>query len=593
MKIQMIPLNKLVPSSANVRKTGANIGIDELAASIAAHGLLQNLQVRATPRGTFEVIAGGRRHAALKLLAKQKSKAKDEPIGCNVLPDGEDATEISLAENVIREDMHPADEFEAFKRLADGGKPVEDIAASYGVSALVVRQRLKLAAVSPALMQAYRDEEMTLEHLMAFTVSDDHAAQETAWRELPEWNRNAKAIREHLTRAQVRDSDRRVRFVTLKAYEAAGGAIMSDLFKEQNYVLDVVLLDRLCVAKLQAEADTVRAEGWKWVEIAADGDHSLLEPCRRQRGKYEPTAKQEKAIAKLEAELEELSQLDELTDEQCDRTEQLQAQIDALREASLVFSERQRAQGGALVAIGEDGALRIVRGLLAAADIKAAKHDADDESENLAADAEPDTSTGGLSAKLVNDLTEHRAYALRAVLTDHPAKALAAVVHAVAQGLFYEAHTPETALDVRLVSPWLRTEGIAESRAGKHLSAAHEAWRKRLPEETALFWDWLRKQDVQTLVDLLGYCAATSVKAERSDAFHELATAVSLDMKEWWDPTVANYLGRVSKPQIIDAVTEGAGAEAAAKLKDLKKGDMAKRAEELLDGERWTPAIFR
>jgi ParB family chromosome partitioning protein len=307
MNIEIIPLNKLVPSSANVRKTGTGIGIDELAASISAHGLLQNLQVRATPRGTFEVIAGGRRHAALKLLAKQKSMARDEPIGCNVLQDGEDATEISLAENVIRVDMHPADEFEVFKRLADAGKPPEDIAAHYGVSALVVRQRLKLAAVSPALMQAYRDEEMTLEHLMAFTVSDDHAAQEAAWRELPEWNRNAKAIREHLTRAQVRDSDPRVRFVTLQAYEAAGGTVVSDLFKEQNYVVDVALLDRLCAEKPEAEAEAVRGEGWKWVEIVTNIDDALLDAHKRQRGKYEPSAKEAKRIGKLEAELEELS----------------------------------------------------------------------------------------------------------------------------------------------------------------------------------------------------------------------------------------------------------------------------------------------
>jgi ParB family chromosome partitioning protein len=201
MKIEMIPLNKPVPSSANVRKTGTGIRIDELAASISAHGLLQNLQVRATPRGTFEVIAGGRRYAALKLLAKQKSMAKDEPIGCNVLQDGEDATEISLAENVIRVDMHPADEFEAFKRLADAGKPPEDIAARYGVSALVVRQRLELAAVSPVLMGIYRAGQMTLEHLMTFTVSDDHTAQEAAWHELPKWQRNPRAIRKHLTHA--------------------------------------------------------------------------------------------------------------------------------------------------------------------------------------------------------------------------------------------------------------------------------------------------------------------------------------------------------------------------------------------------------
>jgi ParB family chromosome partitioning protein len=593
MNIEMISLNKLVPSSANVRKTGTGIGIDQLAASISAHGLLQNLQVRATPRGTFEVIAGGRRLAALKLLAKQKSMAKDEPIGCNVLQDGEDATEISLAENVIRVDMHPADEFEAFKRLADAGKPPEDIAASYGVSALVVRQRLKLAAVSPALMQAYRNEEMTLEHLMAFTVSDDHAAQETAWRELPEWQRNPRAIREHLTHAQVCDSDPRVRFVTLEAYQAAGGAITSDLFKERTYVVDVPLLDKLCAERLEAEAEAVRGEGWKWVEIALDTDHTTLHAYQRQRGKHEPTAKQAKLIEKLEAELEELSQNGYASDEDADRSYELDEQITVLREACLVFSDRQKKQGGAIVALGPNGALRVVRGLIAPADIKAAKHEADDASESLAADAEPDTAIGGFSAKLVDDLTAHHALALRAVLADQPTTALAAVVHSMALAVFYGDRFPESALDIRFASPGLRAAGVEDGSAGKHIEQRRHAWLKRLPEHDAKLWDWLRQQDVQTLVDLLGFCAAQTVKPARSDAFTTLAGAVGLDMAQWWEPTAANYLGRVAKARIVEAVTEGAGAQAASKLDGLKKGDMAARAEEWLNGKGWTPAMFR
>jgi ParB family transcriptional regulator, chromosome partitioning protein len=148
--------------------------------------LLQNLQVRPTKKAKFEVVAGGRRLAALRLLVKQKEINDAMQVPCRILAEGEDATEISLAENVIRENMHPADQFEAFSELANKGQAAEDIAARFGVSALVVRQRLKLAAVSPKLMQAYRDGDMTLEHLMAFTVSDDHAAPEMAWRELPD-----------------------------------------------------------------------------------------------------------------------------------------------------------------------------------------------------------------------------------------------------------------------------------------------------------------------------------------------------------------------------------------------------------------------
>jgi ParB family chromosome partitioning protein len=125
-----IPLTQLVPSAQNVRKTGAKDGIEALAASIAAHSLLQNLQVRPAKGGHYEVVAGGRRLAALKLLAKQKQIAADYPVPCRAL-DGEDATEISLAENEMRLPMHPADQFDAFKKLADDGKGAEEIAARF------------------------------------------------------------------------------------------------------------------------------------------------------------------------------------------------------------------------------------------------------------------------------------------------------------------------------------------------------------------------------------------------------------------------------------------------------------------------------
>jgi ParB family chromosome partitioning protein len=138
MTIEMIPLNKLVPSTANVRKTGASTGIEELAASIKAHGLLQNLHVQPASGGKYEVVAGGRRLAALKRLAKQKAIAKNFEVPCQVTSD-ENGAEISLAENIIRLPMHPADQYEAFKQLADQGKGPQEIAAWFGCSAATVK----------------------------------------------------------------------------------------------------------------------------------------------------------------------------------------------------------------------------------------------------------------------------------------------------------------------------------------------------------------------------------------------------------------------------------------------------------------------
>lgn len=181
--IQSIPLDKLYISPANARKTNAKDGIEGLASSIHNHELLNNLVVQpGGEKGTFSVLAGGRRLAALNHLAKAKKLEADHPIPCNVIEIEGDISseEISLAENELRCAMHPSDQFEAFRKLADEGQGPETIAAKFGVTPRVVEQRLKLAVVSPKLIKAYRDGEMELEHLMAFTLTDDNKIQEKA-----------------------------------------------------------------------------------------------------------------------------------------------------------------------------------------------------------------------------------------------------------------------------------------------------------------------------------------------------------------------------------------------------------------------------
>jgi ParB family chromosome partitioning protein len=220
-----VPLNKLLAWEGNVRKTDPDKGIDELVASIAAHGLLQSLVVRRDKRGKYAVVAGRRRLLALEALADGGTAAKDLPIPCTVIADSTDAAEISLAENVQREQMHPADEFEAFKALIDGGMPPADVAARFGVTETVVQKRLKLARVSPVLIEAYRNGEMTLQHVVAFAVTDDHDAQERVWNSLSDWRSDdPNAIRQMLTDNKVTARDRRVKFVTLKASSSTTGS---------------------------------------------------------------------------------------------------------------------------------------------------------------------------------------------------------------------------------------------------------------------------------------------------------------------------------------------------------------------------------
>ena len=590
MKIKMIALTDLVPSPDNVRKTGAKIGIEELAASIEAHGLLQNLQVMEAASGTFEVVAGGRRLAALKLLAKRKALSKDAPIPCNVLA-SEHATEISLAENEMRQAMHPADQFEAFKALIDAGQGHEDVAARFGVTPTVVRQRLKLASVSPQLMALYREAGMTLDCLMAFTVSDDHEAQEAAWFEASGWQRSAHAIRQRLTAAHVQADDRRARFVTVAAYVAAGGGVVTDLFQTESegYLTDPALLDRLAGEKLEREAAAVRGEGWKWVEIAPDADYDRLRSFWEVKGKPQPLpAQQAKALAKAEGEADRLRELDELTDEQADRLDALDTEIAALSEPDYLWSDRQKAKAGAILSIGHDGQLVVLRGLIRPEDMKAAKAD-DGEAEPSGKD---ERQRAGFSAALTGDLTAHRTAALRAVLADRVDVALAAAVHALALPVFYDAYDPSP-LALQAASAALRAEGIDDSPAVKRMAEHHAAWTARLPDEEAALWDWLLAQDATTLTALLAYCVASAVKPEQGDPADRLAAAVALDMAQWWQPTVAGYFGRVPKPLILEAVTEGKGAAAADTIAALKKGEMAARAATLLTGTGWLPALLR
>ena len=274
----LVPLSRLVsrPTGRNVRKT-PRMSIPELAASIQRVGLLQNLIVIAAADGEhYEVVAGDRRLAALKLLAKKHRISKEWEVPCLLVADGTART-ASLTENVQREAMHPADQFEAFAALVAEGRSIEDIAADFSVTPLVVQRRLKLANVSPRLLADYRAEAVSLDQLMALAITDDHAAQEAAFYDAPTWQRGPHNLRDRLTEREI-DAYRHplVRFVGLDGYEQEGGGIRRDLFAEGDkgvYLTDAALLERLAQDKLAGIAAKVQAEGWAWVDAGHD-------PCR-------------------------------------------------------------------------------------------------------------------------------------------------------------------------------------------------------------------------------------------------------------------------------------------------------------------------
>ena len=186
-EIRDIPLPQLELSSDNVRKTLADASaFTELKASIAAQGLLENLITRSMEPGTdgiarYAVNAGGRRLAAMQALATEGVLEEDYPVPCRMIGSIVAAEEVSLAENIVRAAMHPADQVEAFRRLADAGSTAAAIAARFGVSERTVEKRLRLGHAAPVLLEAYRAGEIDLDTLMAFAVTTDHARQNAVW----------------------------------------------------------------------------------------------------------------------------------------------------------------------------------------------------------------------------------------------------------------------------------------------------------------------------------------------------------------------------------------------------------------------------
>ena len=547
-----IPLNQLVAWNGNVRKTaGADTALAELAASIAAHGLLQSLVVRRHKGDKFAVVAGGRRLAALQSLAESDRIANDHAVPCQVLADEIDATEISLAENAVREEMHPADEFEAFLALAVKGLPSADIAARFGVSESVVEKRLKLARVSPLLLQAYREGETTLECLMAFAVTDDHKAQERLWKSAPAWLReSAHQIRHSLTEAEIDATDRRVKFVTLKAYEKAGGSVRRDLFSESAagiFIDNLDLLDQLVSAKLERAASSLRKEGWKWIETRHAHDSSEWSKCERIFPEPKPLpSKLAKELAALEAEFIQLrDQWDANEDDDAeypDRLRELDDRIDEIRDGQdEAWTPEQLAIGGAVVTIGYNGKADIERGYVLPADQSARSAKAKTDADGTVTEA---AESSGLSAALVENLTRHRSAAISAELLSRPDVALATVVHNLTQRVLYDGYSSETCLEL-----WAEPQSVRDIGGSKAFLATEQArtsWGDRIPGNPDALFVWCLEQDQTVLLDLLAFCAASTVnavraKADKPDAERfahadALASTLNLDMAAWFTP---------------------------------------------------------
>ncbi|OCP22442.1 MULTISPECIES: ParB/RepB/Spo0J family partition protein [unclassified Ensifer] len=634
-----IPFNKLVLSQQNVRKTKAGVSIEELAEDIAHRGLLTSLNVRAEvdgdgkETGIYRIPAGGRRYRALEMLVSQKKLSKTAGIPCIVSKGETLEVEDSLAENVKRLDLHPLDEFRGMMALREQGLDEEEIAARFHISVATVKQRLRLASVSPRLLEFYANDEMKLGQVMAFSITNDHARQQQVWDTISRsHNQDAYYIRRMLTETAVRASDRRVVYVGIDAYEAAGGVVMRDLFEQDNggWLQDPALLEQLVLEKLTADAEALKTEeGWKWVDAAFDFPYGHTAGLRRFYGeRLEYTGEELARHDALKAEYDKLdaeyAAAEDYFEETEARLEELGGELDALNDRPYVFDPQEVARGGAFVSLAANGELKIERGFVRAEDEPAVEPDGGDGDEH-GGDAIAESATDGisindrpagveepedddgkvrpLSDRVIEDLTAARTVALRNALANDPVMAFIAALHVAVLKIFYR-YGADSCLEITLQhTAFSQSQGLGDTVWAQEIEQRQESWGYDLPGNADEVWDYLIALDEASRMALFAHCVSLSVnttvqawnrRAKEYVHAKQLARSLGFGMvAAGWTPTVDNYLGRVTKAHILQAVREAKGEQSAQLIDHLKKPDMAREAARLLEGSGWLPEVLR
>ena len=627
--VRTIPLDRLVLSPANVRKTPPSAAEDaELKASIRAGGLKQNLIVCpiAGEPDRFAVTAGGRRLKALQELAAEGAMVADCEVPC--LVEGPDAAlETSLMENTVRAAMHPADEFVAMAALIDGGATIEAVAARFGVSERHVRQRLKLGKLAPELLDAFRDGKLSLEVIMAFTLGADHQAQLAVWGQIKEQHYvSPHQVRRLLTGSAVPlDADLAL-FVGVEAYEKAGGRITRDLFsgEDEGFLDDAALVNRLAIEKLEKKAAELRAD-WAWAKAVLDPDYGFLSQYRRiepQPAEYSPEIGTE--LDRIEARLEELGELpeEELGDDlmtEAARLEERRDEIIETTEAEAVYSEADRKCAGVIVTVGDEGGFLIHQGLIERAPAATAAGTGGYDDSAPDGDDADDLSRGprtltrfmsgqhgramspeqqirkqcGFSQGHVDDLKAYRLQITRAYLAGDFAVAFDLALYALCSDLIDRGYR-DRPLDLRAVETPLRStlNDLAGTAADRlltmHEAALDTAWLDLPPAQGFAALSALPPEAKQRL---FAWCVALMLKPQLAiedgaDPVTEAAgRRLAIPFADLWRPTALNYWGRVRKAHALDVAKDILGPRWARDHETDKKPVLAEALEAAFDPE--------
>ena len=633
-----IPLDRLSLSPANVRTAKAHPDEDtELQASILALGVLESLLVHADGDDRFHVVAGGRRLAALQQLAGEKRIPHSYVVPCRIVADSAKLVEISLHENEMRAAMHPADQFEAFARLRDDGMTAAEIAARAGVSERQVTKLMRLAAAAPELIAAYRNEQMNLETLMAFTVTDDHQAQKDVWRAAKHSGMTwPQEIRTRLTKGAVSGGTALARFVGIDTYEAAGGRVQRDLFTDGEhgtYLTDRALLTKLAEAQLQKTADRL-AKQWKWAEVAIDPDWDRIHTLHRLTTlPPEPTAAERKRLEKIDAEIETAAKTagDDPAGQgsRYARAEELSAQRERI-EVRIAGREKYRASdtriAGCLVYL-EGAQRRVLKGLVLPADLpakpkKRKKANADGEhrpeaapetaneiaasGDGHATDEKFDnrfeepwaTSTGtryvspeakhaketGLSTAAVDDLAAIRTGIVRAALAKRFDVAFDLAAFLMIRDAGTGTHTSRAA-DIRLGKTSLRPMGRDNERDFADANPGEQLYQHPQPNWAVLDaeldqFDAFRALDNETKHSLFAQAVAASlynqagVQHRVMPIGERVVELLDIDFAAAVRPTDKYFWRRLTRAQLLEIAESVVGPEWAKARRKHKKGEL-------------------
>ncbi|HAW1616941.1 TPA: ParB/RepB/Spo0J family partition protein [Escherichia coli] len=593
-----VSLASLIKSPLNVRTVPYSAeSVSELAESIKGVGLLQNLVVHALPGDRHGVAAGGRRLAALNMLAERGIIPADCPVRVKVIPQ-ELATAASMTENGHRRDMHPAEQIAGFRAMAQEGKTSAQIGDLLGYSPRHVQRMLKLADLAPVILDALAEDRITTEHCQALALENDtvrqvqvfEAACQSGWGGKPE----VQTIRRLVTESEVAVAgNSKFRFVGADTFSP--DELRTDLFSddEGGYV-DCVALDAALLEKLQAVAEHLReAEGWEWCA-------GRLEPvgfCREDAGTYRSLPEPEAVLTEAEEErLNELLTRYDALENQCEESDLLEAEMKLMRCMAKVraWTPEMRAGSGVVVS-WRYGNVCVQRGVQLRSEDDVADNDYRTEQVQEKASVEE------ISLPLLTKMSSERTLAVQAALIQQPEKTVALMVWRLCSCVFDYCNT--TLHPFRIQTEEYHRRLTSDAPSGK----SGQAWLSLMKEKTrleALLPENWQKDfttfftlDGQTLMRLMVFCTACSVDGVQTrecghtsrSPLDTLEAAIGFHMRDWWQPTKANFFGHLKKPQIIAALNEAGLSGAARDAEKMKKGDAAEHAEHHMKDNRWVP----